>query len=206
MPPQPVNLPPPQLSAALRAIGEDARWQALDLLGRRGGDAVDLLRGYSGELALSRSAREQLLGLALDRAAAAIACAEAIPLLDLSEFLVARPLPDAVVAAIRRRSAALYERDRQGLHCEACAMFRQGSAPADAAALSRARQFMAEDAALNRLLWCDTRIVLHQDARAAMLASAAVLDEAAAALASHPPWWRRLLDAVRCRVRPRNPQ
>ncbi|NBB17614.1 hypothetical protein GVN21_19815 [Caulobacter sp. SLTY] len=71
--------------SALAAICEEARWEAADLLSRRGGAAaVDLLRGHSGELAVSPLARDRLLAMALDQAADSLASGSASLEIDLS--------------------------------------------------------------------------------------------------------------------------
>jgi hypothetical protein len=59
----------------------EARWEAADLLSRRPALAADLLRGHAAELATSPVARDQLLGLALERAAADLDAGRA-PLAD----------------------------------------------------------------------------------------------------------------------------
>jgi hypothetical protein len=75
----------------------EARWEAADLLSRRPALAADLLRGHAAELAASPTARDQLLGLALERAAADLDAGRA-PLADAYD-----PIPPRAQA--RRPSA-----------------------------------------------------------------------------------------------------
>jgi hypothetical protein len=150
--------------------------------------AVDLLRGHSGELASSVLARDQLVGLALDQAAASIDAGAATPQVDLSEFLAARPLPEPACADLRRIAAEILADRKEELTRHARDLASKPPRPG-AASRRDAALALRQDAALNRLLWCDVRITLGPFERAFMLASAAFIDESAEDLAS-TSWWR----------------
>ena len=74
----------------------EARWEAADLLSRRPALAADLLLGHAAELAASPVRSDQLLSLALERAAADLDAGRA-PLADAVEpsplRTTARPSP-----------------------------------------------------------------------------------------------------------------
>lgn len=70
----------------------EARWEAADLLSRRPALAADLLRGHAAELAASPARSDQLLSLALERAAADLDAGRA-PLADAPEASPPRPDP-----------------------------------------------------------------------------------------------------------------
>jgi hypothetical protein len=135
------------LAQALRAIEAEARWEALDLVARRGREAAcDLLRGHAAELACSTAGRDQLLSLALDQAADALETGETSPQPDLSAFRQVRSVDASVQRRIRRRAAA-------------------GAIPPDP----------LDDAArtLHERLWADPRIPADDACRAGMLAGLA---------------------------------
>lgn len=181
------------LADAVMTLSEEARWEAHDLVARRDvAEAVALLRGHSGELALSLSASDVLFGLALDQAAAALADGAAIPRVDLSAYLIPRPLPETTLARIRAQSAAL-----AGQAAEAVGALRREATDRGQGRRSRVRArgaalALRQKAALNRLCWADARLALGEGERALMLAAADVFDRAAQAAAPRP-WWRRLV-------------
>ena len=181
------------LADAVMTLSEDARWEAHDLVSRRGvAAAVDLLRGHSGELALSRSAGDQLFGLALDQAAAALADGAAIPRVDLSAYLTPCPLPEPRLDRIRSQAAAFAAANDARLTVKP-----RGTAggPAPRRRMERSRDAalaVRQTAALNRLMWSDARLALGDHDRALMLAAAEAF-EAAAGSAAPRGWWRRLM-------------
>jgi hypothetical protein len=124
------------LAKAVRGICAEARWEALDLTTRRGPAlACDLLRGHSAECAGSPSGRDQLLGLALDQAAAALRQqGPAPPDIDLSSFLAPRRIHAAVEARIRVRSEHLRVSGSDALrrHAESAANSYRARRPAAA--------------------------------------------------------------------------
>jgi hypothetical protein len=69
---------------AEEAAVAEARWEASDLLSRRPELAADLLRGHAAELAASPDQADQLLCLALERAATDLDAGRA-PLADVPE-------------------------------------------------------------------------------------------------------------------------
>lgn len=170
------------LAEAVLTISAEARWEALDLTTRRGRSlACDLLRGHSAECACSPSGRDQLLGLALDQAAAALG--RQVSLLadiDLSSFLAPLPIAASAEARIRARSEHLRVSGSDALrrHAESTASGYRAAVPR-----RRGDRLMAdrlrEDALLNRALWADARIPADEPQRAFMLASAPYLEHLA---------------------------
>jgi hypothetical protein len=170
------------LAKAVRGICAEARWEALDLTTRRGRSlACDLLRGHSAECAGSPSGRDQLLGLALDQAAAALRQQGAAPAdIDLSSFLAPRRIHAAVEARIRVRSEHLRVSGSDALrrHAESAANSYRAAAPRRRGARVTA-ELLREDAVLNRTLWADARILADEPQRAFMLACVPYLERMA---------------------------
>lgn len=161
----------------LERVTQTARWEVRDLLARRDRDtAADLLRGRSGELATSAEGVDQLLSVALDRAAAALARGSRDPCPDLADFAQPQRLPAADCDEIRLRAGAIEAR-LEGR--------REGSG------LPCAR----DEAAADARLWADARIPADLELRAAMLARVRVREARDAAVASRrgsiAGWLRR---------------
>lgn len=188
-------MPADALTQAAQAAVEAARWETCEILSRKGPqEASDLLRGRAAELAQSFGARDQLLALALERAAddlaqgrppcrwPAAALFDGEPAAEARERVAAQarawePPPDA---ELDRLAWELERRLRQEIG---------GGRP-----LAEA---LEGDAFLHERLWDDPRTSAPASARRAMLALAPRLRACAQALgADRPqdvrPWWRRL--------------
>lgn len=184
------------LADAVMMLSEEARWEAYDLVSRRGvAAAVDLLRGHSGELALSWSGRDHLFGTALDQAAAALAQGAAIPQVDLSAYLKPCLLPSAELAAVGARAAALPLDERGRLSRHVRETTNQGGGRRRGTRASDVLRELRQGAALNRRLWSDARLGLGEHDRALMLAAADAFEDAARAV-GHPKRRRGLLRAL----------
>lgn len=167
------------LAKAVQAICAEASWEALELTTRRDREAAcDLLRGHSAECAGSPSGRDQLLGLALDQAAAALRHQVAAPAhIDLSSFLVPQRIHSSAEARIRVQSEHLHLSGSDALR-----RYAESTASGYRAAAPRRRrnpmmvELLREDALLNRILWADARILADEPQRAFMLACAPYLE------------------------------
>lgn len=176
---------PGGLKAALSAVAEEARWEALVLIARRGrGAAPDLLRGHAADLSGSSLARVQLLSLALDRAADLLDAGAEAPEIDMDGFLRIEEAPADVLSAVQGWAASptVINRARSGID-------RIGREHAGRSSI------LAQDALLNERLWCDARLPASPDTRAVMLAAIPFLRARASAARRRPAGlkalWRR---------------
>lgn len=153
-------------------IAQEARWQALDLVARRGREAApNLLRGQAAEFFGSPLAYELLLGQALDQAAEGLAEPAPAELVDLSFLLAPEELPgernhEIRAAAERLRGTGRWADDVIG------------RIERNAAQLERVRLLRAH-ALLNERFWSDARIPADDQVRAKMLACAPQLRQRA---------------------------
>jgi hypothetical protein len=168
-------------------IAQEARWQAHDLVARRGREAApNLLRGQAAESFGSPLAHDLLLGLALDQAAESLAAPAAAPVIDLSDLL----RPDELPAERCRQIRAVADRLRGPARWidELAARIEREAGPRERVRLLRAH------ALLNERFWLDTRIRADDQVRARMLASAPHLRARAEAAASRrPARWRGMV-------------
>jgi hypothetical protein len=187
------------LAKAVRAICAEARWEAVDLTTRRGRAlACDLLRGHSAECAGSPSGRDQLLGLALDQAAASLRHQVPAPTdIDLSSFLAPQRVHASVEARIRVRSEHLRMSGSDALrrHAESTASSYRAAAPRRRGDRVMA-ELLREDAVLNRTLWADARIPADEPQRAFMLACVPYLERMAGGQ-GRPSFFARLANRAR---------
>lgn len=182
---------------AIAAVRIEARSEALDLLERRGpASAPDLLRGHSADFAGSPIGRDQLFGVALDKAADAIDRGDPTARIDIASFLEPRRLAAEERTYILLLAADMVSSGEDALvrHAESLLNFHQRR-EADCA---EAAQRLLLDAALNRQLWDDERLSIGRSQRAFMLASSDHL-ERLAALTPPGSLWRRLLRGLRKR-------
>lgn len=176
----------------LGEIVAEARWEATDLQLRWGQEpAAGLLRGRSAELSFSPLARDQLLAVALEQAAASLAGQPGGP--DLVAFQLPQEIAPtermAVLARLQDPTAAVPAR----AHALVEGWVRRFDDMRDLkGGPRRAARRLFEDAALNRRFWDDERIPADLTLRAVMLASADLLVERAAALRRDDHWMRRL--------------
>lgn len=118
---------PAILDKAIKSASEEACWEAIDLLLRRGSEAArDLLRGRSAELAGSAAGQNQLLSLALDQAAASIERGAKVSSVNLKPLLSLSPLPDAMAAQITLEAERLPAAALEQLIIERCALLAPG--------------------------------------------------------------------------------
>jgi hypothetical protein len=170
----------------LEKVTQAARWEVRDLLARRDRmSAADLLRGRSGELAASPDGFDQLLSVALDRAADDLAAGSRDPRLDLADFVEPQRLAQATCDRIELRAATLLA------SCESQA---EGAGPRCA----------REGGAADMRIWADPRVLADLETRAVMLARArartARPDADASRRRSLAGWLRRLGRDARGRV------
>lgn len=183
------------LARAIRSVTEEAQWEALDLLSRRGADtAPELLRGHSAELATSPVSRDQLLSLALDQTAESILRGGESPMADLQDLRVLCPLSDAAAAAVMAEADRLVECELSLVRQYVGDLVRR--AGGSASACTSLSEGLYEQARLNEACWCEARIPAQWRIRALMLASIPTLD-AAARVRDRPSLLLRLL--ARCR-------
>lgn len=157
--------------AVARALAV-ARWEVADLMARRSRDlAPDLLQGRAAELALSPMAADQILSLVLEAAAKDIREGR-VPLADPS--VLQGPTPDDIarlsfhhLAADGGAAAFVHDlelvRDLEARHA--------GTGVRSAELAER----LAEDAALQDMLWDDPRIPAGREERRLMAASVATI-------------------------------
>lgn len=181
--------PLPTISTAgLDLAGAQARWEAADLIARRGREAApDLLRGRAAELACSPMAREQLVAIALECIARDLEGGGEGVVVDLREYQVLLPLPVLEREAIRTEAQRPCARAAD----LAAEVARAVAGPSRGLALE-ARELIGLDAALNAAFWCDRRLAADHEARVTMLASVTHLHEQARQ-APRPSMWRRFL-------------
>lgn len=171
-------------------IAQEARWQALDLVARRGREAApNLLRGQAAEYAGSPLAQDLLLGLALDQAADGLAAPAVVQLVDLNYLL----RPDELGAERRQDIRASSERLRAPARWIDELI---GRIERNAAQLERVRLLRAH-ALLNERFWSDTRIPADDQTRARMLACAPQLRQRAETAARRAGGWRGRLGLPR---------
>ncbi|HEX2558986.1 hypothetical protein [Phenylobacterium sp.] len=164
-------------------IAQDARWQALDLVARRGREAApNLLRGQAADYHGSPLAHDLLLGLALDQAADGLAATTVIQLVDLNFLLRPHELPAERCREVRAASERL--RGPTRWNDELVARIER-----NAAQLERVRLLRAH-ALLNERFWSDARIPADDQVRARMLACAPHLRQRAETAARRAGGWR----------------
>lgn len=186
------------LARAIQAVSEEARWEAFDLLSRRGAEAApELLRGRSGELAVSPAGRDQLLSLALDQTAASIQRGGKMPMSDLATLLVLHPLSDAAAARVQAEAERLIQSEASAVSQYALDVVR--SAEGSPGATSLPSDLLYEQARLNEVCWREARLPAEWPIRALMLASIPSL-EAAARVRRRPSFLSRLFR--QCRIFP----
>ncbi|MDX9996418.1 MAG: hypothetical protein WCY15_07320 [Phenylobacterium sp.] len=162
-------------------LAQEARWQALDLVARRGREAApNLLRGQSADYAGSPLAWELLLGMALDQAAETIDA----PAVDLSPLLKASDLPAERLLEIRAAAERLKGSARWVEELAA-------RIDRNAGQLERVRLLRAH-ALLNERFWSDARIPADEATRARMLACAPQFRARADAAARRARGWRQV--------------
>jgi hypothetical protein len=176
----------------LEAVTHAARWEVRDLLARRAREwAPDLLRGRSGELAVSEHGVDQLLSVALDRAADGLAAGSPDPAIDLSDFLHAQRLPEPL---------------REQVHGLAAALEADPSSGSGLGAARRAGEAWLLDAGeADARLWADPRIPADLELRAILLARTRVACAVAGPAPARPcglQGWRGRFIRLLSRFRP----
>jgi hypothetical protein len=166
-------------------IAQEARWQALDLVARRGREAApNLLRGQAADSFGSPLAYELLLGLALDQAAEDLAAPAPEKLVDLNFLLQPDELPGERSREVRDAAERLKGTGRWA--DEVVARVERNAAQRERVRLLRAH------ALLNERFWSDARIPADDQVRARMLACAPQLRQRAETTARRARGWRRM--------------
>ncbi|MFC3079593.1 hypothetical protein ACFODL_15950 [Phenylobacterium terrae] len=172
------------LPELLDDIAQEARWQSLDLIARRGREAApNLLRGQAAEYAGSPLAHDLLLGLAFDQAAETIASTGA-PVIDLAYLL--RPSELAPERCVEVRAAAERMRGQARWIDDLIARIER-----NAGQLERLRLLKAH-ALLNERFWSDARLSADDQVRARMLACAPPFRARAEVAARRARGWRQM--------------
>lgn len=182
------------LAGAIETASEEARWQAFDLLSRRGLEAtLDLLRGRSAELAVSAAGQNQLLSLALDQAAASLESAGDIPSVNLKPLLSLNPLPEVAAAETKQKAMRFIADDAEVLRETFQSLFQLASDPRRPASAISERLYA--QARLNEACWREVSLPAPDITRALMLAVVPALDGEAVRMRRPSHWYSRLFGA-----------